>query len=546
MPGEKATGHPDCRTFTSIPGPITASAADALLSEEELFNCRLEKPVTKTGNHSYPTTKRGSIPFNPQQVEIVSLQTFLAEHEQFRGSNEKVANTLPPVDWKCKLFSESDDRADLRNKVYLPLSRVLAPRGISFGQDSDFVHPEGLEDSVVIDAGGAVQVVIEEKSESLIKTLLPEHNPTSFAKFCIDGRKDFLLGKPTQTSHPRFACPLILSQLLGYMHSSRVCRGIFITAGRAVFVWIEPVQEEKVARRAKKKPRKEKKIYVTEELFVDHPSFLRIMASFLVSSFAIDGGDSIRAASLLVVKSEEGGFSDGGTQKHTPTTQFQGQGPLDTKPAGRSSSGNTKGKEGVPQADIAVALGIPQLSHVPDFKESSMLATALGRERRGKVIGTTWNCVPAAVKLVYMDGNDQRYTRDLFHSEVEAYRIAGTARLWGKAVPGPLFTVETDSVCALGMVAGISMPLDPLEWTEEDLQQAKESVLLLLQSGITLTDIKPANFVKLTDSNKANGNVKRVVAIDLEGFSRDDIDVELPPWLLREGTPVLIANDSCS
>lgn len=72
------------------------------------------------------------------------------------------------------------------------------------------------------------------------------------------------------------------------------------------------------------------------------------------------------------------------------------------------------------------------------------------------------------------------------------------------------------------------MTLDTLEWAEEDLEHAKESVLLLHQSGITLTDIKHANSVKLTDSNKTNGNVERVVAIDLEGFSRDDIDVELP------------------
>jgi hypothetical protein len=94
------------------------------------------------------------------------------------------------------------------------------------------------------------------------------------------------------------------------------------------------------------------------------------------------------------------------------------------------------------------------------------------------------------------------------------------------------------------MVQGMSMPLDPLEWTVNDLQQAKESVLLLHQSGITLTDIKPANFVKLTGSG-TNGNmeetVKRVVAIDLEGFWKDASDVELPGWLLRQETPLPVS-----
>jgi hypothetical protein len=83
------------------------------------------------------------------------------------------------------------------------------------------------------------------------------------------------------------------------------------------------------------------------------------------------------------------------------------------------------------------------------------------------------------------------------------------------------------------MVAGVSMPLDPLKWTSTDLQEAKESVLLLHQAGVTLTDIKPANFVKLTgcETNNTEDRVKRVVAIDLEDFCRDDSALELPLWL---------------
>ena len=90
------------------------------------------------------------------------------------------------------------------------------------------------------------------------------------------------------------------------------------------------------------------------------------------------------------------------------------------------------------------------------------------------------------------------------------------------------------------------MPLDPLECSATDLQQASKSVLLLFQAGITLADIKPANFVQLrqscddADENKEETMLKRVVAIDLEGFSKDASEVELPLWLLGQGTPSLI------
>ena len=190
------------------PTTLSASADASLLSEEDLFKCRLHKPTTKTANHSYPTHKSGSIPFNYKQVEIVPLETFLKKHGQFQGRDTKIPNTLPPVDWKNKLFSESDNRSDLRDKVYLPLSRVLAPRGIIFGQDSDHVHKEGSEDSVVVKSDGEVRVVIEEKSESLIKTLMPTSSHP-FAHYCIKGRKLFVQGSYIGTSSAMFACPLI-------------------------------------------------------------------------------------------------------------------------------------------------------------------------------------------------------------------------------------------------------------------------------------------------------------------------------------------------
>mmetsp|Transcript_24158 Transcript_24158/g.66948 ORF Transcript_24158/g.66948 Transcript_24158/m.66948 type:complete len:536 (+) Transcript_24158:120-1727(+) len=518
---------------------LNASTNVSLLSEEDLFACRLDPPTTKTGNVSYPTHKSGSIPYNPDQIEIVSLSTFLSQHATFQGRTDKVPNTLPPVDWKNQIFSENDNRSDLKDKVYLPLSRVLAPRNIAFGQDSRFIHREGNEDSVVVDSRGRVRVVVEEKSESLMKTLLPSRND-SFAEFCVDGRRDFLRGYTTQTSSAYCACPLILAQLLGYMTSNHVCRGILATAGRVVFVWIKPVDDTSRARQAKRRRAESKKIYVTEELFVDHPNFLRIMASFLVESFLINRDQGDAASRFLKVPSEDGGFSRGSTQKHTPKASRQDEDGDEDKKQPAKPAGSTKKRK--KKSKSAVEATIPRVIKLPDFKVESALATTLGRERKGRVIGTKWTGIPVAVKIVNTDGEDREYARNLFHTEVEAYEIAGAHGLWGESVPRPLFVVETDTLCALGMVQGMSMPLDPCMWTAQDLQQGKEAVLRLHESGITVTDIKPANFVKLVGSG-TSGNMEvtgnRVVAIDLEGFWKEAEDIELPIWLLRQDTPML-------
>eukprot|EP00978_Attheya_sp_CCMP212_P006979 scaffold16306_cov45-Attheya_sp.AAC.2 len=83
----------------------TISASAALLSEEELLNCRLEKPIIKLGNHTYPTSKSGSIPYDPNSIEIVSLATFLDMFLPYQGGIDKIQNIMPPVDWRNAFFS---------------------------------------------------------------------------------------------------------------------------------------------------------------------------------------------------------------------------------------------------------------------------------------------------------------------------------------------------------------------------------------------------------------------------------------------------------
>jgi hypothetical protein len=51
----------------------------------------------------------------------------------------------------------------------------------------------------------------------------------------------------------------------------------------------------------------------------------------------------------------------------------------------------------------------------------------------------------------------------MLRSEVEAYKLAGAAGLWGRAVPQPLFVACDDTVCTLRTTASTPMPLDPLD-----------------------------------------------------------------------------------
>ena len=182
------------------------------------------------------------------------------------------------------------------------------------------------------------------------------------------------------------------------------------------FVWI-PTVKKKPERATKNKARQTKsdaKIFATEELFIGHPNFLRVLASFLVQSFAIDFEQGVEAANLLGVTSDDGGLCHGPTQKHEPRDKIPR--------VVRGSKGIPGGKKGQDVAETAFAMAIPQMSQLPGLKEESIIATTLGRQRRGKVIGTQWHGISAAVKIIYMDSNDdyRQYAQDLFRMEVEA------------------------------------------------------------------------------------------------------------------------------
>merc|ERR1712032_824903 len=102
---------------------------------------------------------------------------------------------------------------------------------------------------------------------------------------------------------------------------------------------------------------------------------------------------------------------------------------------------------------------------------------------------------------------------------------------------------------ALGLSAGNPMPLDPNEWCCSDFRQALESVCLLLDAGIVLSDIKPANFISIertTSSDNDRGGDTRVMAIDLEDSlpgvgDGESQHFELPDWILRGSSGRLVS-----
>jgi hypothetical protein len=91
--------------------------------------------------------------------------------------------------------------------------------------------------------------------------------------------------------------------------------------------------------------------------------------------------------------------------------------------------------------------------------------------------------------------------------------------------------------------------LDPEEWSCSDLRQALKNVRLLLEAGIELSDIKPANFISMVGASSSNdgGEDTRVMAIDLEDsflvVSGESQQFELPRWMLRGSSSQINKNN---
>jgi hypothetical protein len=252
--------------------------------------------------------------------------------------------------------------------------------------------------------------------------------------------------------------------------------------------------------------------------------------------------NGVRVAQLLTTPSSKGGLAEGDPQVYEPSPKGQSKPNTSSKTTAATTPFN-----------LASSTLINRFSVVPDFKATTPLTNTLGREKVGRVVATEWYGVSAVVKTFARNETnglkEQSHERHLFESEVEAYEIAGRAGLWGVAVPKPLFAAMDASACALCLTAGNPMPLDPEEWSCSDLRQALKNVRLLLEAGIELSDIKPANFISMVGASSSNdgGEDTRVMAIDLEDsflvVSGESQQFELPRWMLRGSSSQINKNN---
>jgi hypothetical protein len=522
---------------------IDPSSYGRALTEREILSSRLQRPILKTEmDNATIVTQSGSVAFNPQCLNIVTANDFRTRFIVNEGTTDVVTNALPPIDYRSPLFSEEDNRFDIKTKIYMPLSRALKHHGMTSSHDCNGVIPQGAADTSIVSTNDLeTRVVFEEKSESLLQGLLSGVK-MSFPEMCKAGRSNFLHGKAMKTTTARFACPLILAQLLGYMAAETTAYGVIITSGRAYFVWVTyegkgQIETNIDAQPAQKKAKQENSetptIHMTEAIMIDDEHFLRVLFNFILQTKPEAGPiNGVRVAQLLTTPSSKGGLTKGDPQVYQPS------------PKGQSKSNNSsKTTAATTPFNLASSTLINRFSVIPDFKATTTLTNTLGREKVGRVVATEWYGVSAVVKTFARNetnGLEERsHERHLFESEVEAYEIAGRAGLWGVAVPKPLFAAMDASVCALCLTAGNPMPLDPEEWSCSDLRQALKNVRLLLEAGIELSDIKPANFISMVGVSSSNGGGEdtRVMAIDLEDsflvVGGESQDFELPRWMLR-------------
>lgn len=70
-----------------------------------------------------------------RSIPICWAEEFRMQLIYDEGSANIFDATLSPIDWGTSLFSEDDNRHDLKNKIYLPLSRTLRRHGGLFRKE---------------------------------------------------------------------------------------------------------------------------------------------------------------------------------------------------------------------------------------------------------------------------------------------------------------------------------------------------------------------------------------------------------------------------
>ena len=523
-------------------------------SEEWLLRQQLPPPrFGILSSIPYDPKTSGSAPFDPEKLKPYEMSSLRRRYGSYQGSNDALPNFVGPVVHDRPLFLERDDHLDLFNKVYMPLSQATRQHGVQFSVACETHHLEGVEDMSVCTVDGGshrTTMIVEEKSENKFGHLFGDN----ILDKAVEGRNFNIAGLREAKNSANFQSALVLAQALGYMGSKGLIHGIIITARRAFFVLVVPHRQSTRKRRratrtetAEQLPpypdpsgqiilpdgqieslllNSEPGIYVSSAVHVNDPNYLRILAGFMVESHAFRTGAGYQQRWMSEIVSSigtggEGLFLRGDQQAYIPT------------PRSEESSGRASGSD-VTRLPVNRRRSLPMI----DWDEieplirspSQVLSKALGRERDGQVVKVTWNDIDVAVKVVHIT-KDENGRKDMqaFDSEVEAYRIAGGAGLWGVAVAEPVFISSKEearrSIMAIGTKAGRLLP-HVSRWSPRQLSQARDAVVRLYQAGVRHTDVHPRNFVAIDGPTGET----TVAAIDLE-FSLDHGKPNLPPWI---------------
>ena len=506
-----------------------------------MLRLQLTAPEVGQGNNNYDYKEDGSVPFRPDALREYKTVHFDKRYATYQGTSNPLPNLIGPIDYRLRLSCEEDDNKTLFTQVYMPLSQVLKQHGVQFTVACHHPHNQGSEDVGACSCDGhhLMTMVVEEKPEATIGVLLGDDVRSN----AIRGRSRFMLGIRDPANAEVFQSALVVAQILGYMRNKAITHGVILTAGRAFFILVVPPQGQGVKRKHDETPPQEGPqypapdgtalldadihtlmretapgIYVSRAFMVNGANFLRRLAAFVIESKKIQEDEALHSALAGRVSAAlKGGppFCEGEEQRYIPTPR--------RSPGGRSNSSSslTHSLDAVPWSELEEALDHPV----------RVLATTLGRERCGRVVVIAWKGIEVAVKVVNIEeGERGRQDDEAFRTEVEAYRRAGAAGLWGVAVPKPFFYSTHDGddktgMRALGMEVGGNLP-HLNSWTPVMFSQARDCVMRLYQAGVTHSDVQARNFVGL--HHHSGG--KLVAAIDLE-YSLLDGTPMLPDWI---------------
>eukprot|EP00978_Attheya_sp_CCMP212_P003921 scaffold8363_cov58-Attheya_sp.AAC.2 len=510
-----------------------------------MLQCQLSAPNVGNGNGtSFDSSKAGSVPFSPSALKEYATDHFNKRYTFYQGTTTVLPNLIGPINYKLQISCKEDDHLDLFSKVYMPLSQVLTQHGVQLSLACEFSLKKG-----------------KEKPEAKFGKLYYGDDVRNLAVY---GRQRFLDGIRDPVYAAGFQSTLVVAQILDDMQRVPTTHGVILTAGRAFFVLVVPPQQTRKRSVAATEhtplctdgspqfPAPDGNalpdgdihtlmrdtasgIYISHAFMLDDPTFLRRLAGFMVESKKVQENEALsRSLAMGVHNSLQGTFCEGSEQKYVPSPRGSGSG---SRRSGESHSmpppASTPPESGSPPKSAQDCnIDIMPWQELEETLDTPLrvLTTTLGRERAGRVVVIPWKGRDVVVKVLSIEKGEKGHEDiQAFTTEVEAYRVAGAAGLWGVAVPRPMFIATRDGgdepgMRALGMEEGHELP-HVSGWSPLMFSQARDCVMRLYQAGVRHLDVHARNFVML---HHPPGN--SVATIDLEYFLAEGKPM-LPEWI---------------